>query len=220
MKNIIFIIQFISLLPTLAIADVPRFDVVKLRMDKTIVYLRFESRGLLKNGDFCYYDYQGEYLEEVKDVVNRIFKNPGVYTYYRELHKINVNNVPEIMDIPNENLFILKSEFKINNVVNPDSVEIISVENGNVYGYTYSDDLKEEDNTWLTKYKIEKLFEFDDGGICHMNMYAIEGAVNKQRKDALKVRMEKASKEWDNRIQEELKKLYKQKIIMIGFCSC
>ena len=62
----------------LATADIPVFDVVKLKMDNEIVYLRFESMGVLRNGDFCYYDYQGEYIGEVKDVVHRIFKNPGV----------------------------------------------------------------------------------------------------------------------------------------------
>lgn len=220
MKKILLVIQFFCLFPMLATADIPRFDVVKLRMDNAIVYLKFESMGVLKHGDFCYYDYQGEYVGEVKDVVYRILRNPGVYTYYKELHKLNVSNVPEILDSPKESLFILKAEFKINSVVNPDSVEIISAENGNIYGYTYSDDLKEEDNAWLTKYKIEKLIEFDDEGICHMYLYAIEGAVNRQRMDALKVRMENASKEGGNRIQEELQKLYKQKIIMIGFCSC
>jgi hypothetical protein len=105
-------------------------------------------------------------------------------------------------------------------VVNPDSVEIISVENGNVYGYTYSEDLKEEDNTWLTKYKIEKLFEFVDEGICHMNLYTIDGAVYEQRKRVLKDILDQAAKENSNRLQEELHKLYKQKIIMMGFCSC
>ena len=208
------------LLPMLATADIPVFDVVKLKMDNEIVYLRFESMGVLRNGDFCYYDYQGEYIGEVKDVVHRIFKNSGVYTYYRELHKIDVRNVPDIMDSPREILFILKSEFNIDRVVNPDSVEIISIENGNVYGYTYSDDLKEEDNTWLTKYKIEKLFEFVDEGICRMNLYAIDGAVNEQRKRVLKDILDQAAKENSNRLQEELHKLYKQKIIMIGFCSC
>ncbi len=208
------------LLPMLATADIPVFDVVKLKMDNEIVYLRFESMGVLRNGDFCYYDYQGDYIREVKEVVYRILANPGVYTYYKELHKINVNNVPDMLDSPKESLFVLKSEFHINRVVHPDSVEIISIENGNVYGYTYSDDLKENDNTWLTKYKIEKLFEFVDEGICHMNLYAIDGAVNEQRKRMLKDILEQAAKENSNRLQEELHKLYKQKIIMIGFCSC
>ncbi len=220
MKKIQFLIQLLSLAPMLAIADIPVFDVVKLKMDNEIVYLRYDSMGLLRNGDFCYYDYQDEYIGEVKDVVHRIFKNPGVYTYYRELHKIDVRNVPDIMDGPREILYILKSEFNIDKVVNPDSVEIISIENGNVYGYTYSDDLKEEDNTWLAKYKIEKLFEFKDEGICQMYVYAIEGAVNEQRKRVLKVKLDQAAKENSNRLQEELHKLYNQKIIMIGFCSC
>jgi hypothetical protein len=220
MKRILVLVQLSCLFPMLALADVPLFDVVKLRIGQEIVYLKFESMGVVKNGDFCYYDYQGEYVGEVTDVVYRILKNPGTYPCFKELHKINVNNVPDMLDSPKETLFVLKSEFKIDSVVNPNSVEIISVENGNVYGYTYSDDLKEEDNLWLTKYKIEKLFEFDDGGLCHMNLYAIDGAVNQQRKDALKVRMEKAAQEGSNRIQEELQKLYKQKIIMIGFCSC
>ena len=220
MKKILILFKLFCLTPLLAIADIPVFDVVKLKMDNEIVYLRFESMGVLRNGDFCYYDYQGEYIGEVKDVVYRIFKNPGVYTYYRELHKIDVRNVPDIMDGPKDILFILKSEFNIDKVVNPDSVEIISVENGNVYGYTYSEDLKEEDNTWLTKYKIEKLFEFVDEGICHMNLYAIDGTVNEQRKRVLKDILDQAAKENSNRLQEELHKLYKQKIIMMGFCSC
>jgi hypothetical protein len=113
MKKIQFLIQLLSLAPMLAIADIPLFDIVKLKMDNEIVYLRFESMGVLRNGDFCYYDYQGEYIGEVKDVVHRIFKNPGVYSYYRELHKIDVRNVPDIMDSPREILFILKSEFNI-----------------------------------------------------------------------------------------------------------
>ena len=220
MKKIQFLIQLLSLAPMLAIADIPLFDIVKLKMDNEIVYLRYESMGVLRKGDFCYYEYQGEYIGVVKDVVYRILKNPGVYSYYRELHKIDVRHVPDIMDGEKEILYILKSEFNINTVINPDSVEIISVENGNTYGYTYSNDLKEEDNTWLTKYKIEKLFEFVDEGICHMNLYAIDGTVNEQRKRVLKDILDQAAKENSNRLQEELHKLYKQKIIMIGFCSC
>ena len=220
MKKILLGIQLACLFPMLAMADVPRFDVVKLRIEKEIVYIRFESMGVVKNGDFCYYDYQGEYVGEAKDIVYRFLKNPEGITYYKELHKVNVKNVPDIFEGQKESLYILKSENKFNDVVNLDSVEIISVENGNVYGYTYSDDLSERDNEWLTKYKIEKLFEFKDEGICTMNIYAIDGAVNAQRKEALKARLGKASREGGNRIQEELQKLYKQKIIMIGFCSC
>ena len=77
----------------LATADIPVFDVVKLKMYNEIVYLRFESMGVLRNGDFCYYDYQGEYIGEVKDVVHRIFKNPGVYTYYRFSLFLNRNSI-------------------------------------------------------------------------------------------------------------------------------
>lgn len=220
MRKFLFLIQFFLLAPLMAIADVPVFDVVKLKMGNEIFYVKFESMGVLGNGDFCYYDYQGEYIREVKEVLYGVFNNPGVYPYYRELHKIDVRQVPGILDSPREFLFVLKSEFKIDRVIHPESVEIISVEHGNTYGYTYSDDLKEHDNAWLTKYRIEKLFEFDDGGICHMNLYAIEGAVDEQRKRVLKAKMDQASKEGGDRIQEELKKLYKQKIVMMGFCSC
>ena len=53
-----------------------------------------------------------------------------------------------------------------------------------------------------------------------MNLYAIDGAVNEQRKRVLKDILDQAAKENSNRLQDELHKLYKQKIIMIGFCSC
>jgi len=57
MKKIQFLIQLLSLAPMLAIADIPLFDIVKLKMDNEIVYLRYESMGVLRKGDFCYYEF-------------------------------------------------------------------------------------------------------------------------------------------------------------------
>lgn len=221
MKKTLILIHFICLLPFFATADIPLFDVVKVQIDDSIVFIKFESRGYLKNGDFCYYNYKNEYIGEVKEVVYRILKNPSNYYFYKELHRINVKNLSDGLDYAGSILYLFKAQIIIDPVVNFDKVKILSAENGNIYGHTSSEDLCESDNEWLTRYKFVNLFDFEiDNGFCNMSLYAIEGAVSLQRKNALKELMEKLSKGNSGKLQDELHKLYKQKIIMLGFCSC
>lgn len=64
------------------------FDVVKLKIDESFLYMRIQSKGLLKNGDFCYYNHKGEYLQEATDVIYTALKKPYLYDFYKELHAV------------------------------------------------------------------------------------------------------------------------------------
>ncbi len=116
---------------------------------------------------------------------------------------------------------MLKSRVEIEIISSIQDVEIISIENGNTYGYSYSEDLVENDNEWLVRNKFETIKEFQfSGDMCNMRLYAIEGQVGKSEIEEINKIIQEISEGDYEQLKTELHKLYKRKIIMLGFCSC
>src|SRR5688500_10854905 len=106
MSKFIFVFILSSLLSLSAKSDVPKFDIIKLKISNQIYFMSYESKGVLKNGDFCYYDYSGEYLSEVNSVVMLTLEYKDHYELHRELHKISLNNIPEYTNGTEEILYV------------------------------------------------------------------------------------------------------------------
>ncbi len=221
MNRILIFISVFCSSPFFSEADIPHFDVAKVKIENSIVYIKFESHGYLRNGDFCYYNYKNEYIGEVKDKVYNTLRNPRNYSFFKELHRINIKNLHYRLDNNLPTLYVFKHEIEIDPVANFNSVEIISVERGNMYGYVYSDDLCESDNEWLSKYKFQSLGRIElDNGFCDMTIYAIEGSTSPKKTNSILQKLQKAANENMETLKSELHALYKQRIIMLGFCSC
>lgn len=206
----------------MAFCDGGTADVISIKMSGHVYHFRIGSTGLLKNNDLCYYTYEGEYICEVKEVVKeylhdmRILRNGLLY---KQIDKINLTNIP-IEEKGNGILYIFKDPISLE----PDSVlaslEIISAENEFKYINIYSPDLEEKDNLWLEANPLEILFQYSAEN-CGMGLYTIKGKLTKSETDNLRTKIEglNRKKNWEL-YDEELKKLYRRKIIMLGYCDC
>ena len=67
--TIIIIVSF--QLPTILFGDVPHYDIIEVMFNNKKYFVEgyFNESGVLKNHDLCYYDYNGEYIGEVRDYV-------------------------------------------------------------------------------------------------------------------------------------------------------
>ncbi|MEP6793931.1 MAG: hypothetical protein ABJB16_06375 [Saprospiraceae bacterium] len=222
MKNITWLISFffLNLIPQFALCDGGSSDIISIKKNGQIFHFRIYSRGLLKDNDLCYYTYEGEYICEVKDAVKESLMTVYHYSdFYKTLDRINLVNIP-IENKGNGIIYILKDTISFE----PDSVlaslEVISAENEFKYINTYSPDLEEKDNLWLETNTFELLFSYTIP-ICDLSLYAIKGKLKISEKENLKMKIDNLVRKenWDL-YNEELKKLHKRKIIMLGDCHC
>ena len=209
-------------MPQIAFCDGGTMDVISIKKSGHLYHFRIVSIGLLKNNDLCYYTYEGEYICEVKDVVKEYLQEMSISHngyFYKILDRININNIP-IEQKGNGIIYILQDKISLE----PDSVlaslDIISAENEYKYINNYSPDLEEKDNLWLESNSFELLFEYS-AEMCEMGLYSIKGKLSKSAKENLKAKIEDwiRKENWDL-YNEELRKLYQRKIIMIGDCHC
>ena len=212
-------ISIIILLPRLCLCDGESFDVISLKKGGQIYHFRVESLGLLKNNDLCYYNYDGEYIGEVKDMVKSYLPREGYHGYYNTLERISLINLP-IENRFTRSLCILRDSVSFDPTSVLESLDIVSAENAYAYINMYSPDLEEKDNGWLNTNIFEALFEFSAEN-CDSRLYAIKGELSSSEAAHLKLKIEGLLRQdtWDL-FFEEISKLYKRKIIMLGFCHC
>lgn len=202
-------------------SDVPILDIAKVEIDGSKYYMRYQSQGLLKEGDLNYYNYFGDHQPTVEEVVKRELSYTKTYSFYKELHRVIIKNVPGGLDDTDGILYILKGEIEMSVDSIIDSIKILSAENGNFAGFIYSEDLSEVDNQWLTSNPIEEIYTFSGFVICNMSLYAIKGSVDEIMKREVIQKIDASIKQEErDLLEEELHKLYKRQVIMIGICSC
>ena len=200
--------------------DVGKFDIIHLDISGKTYFMRLYSHGILKNGDLCYYNHDNTYQGEVKNLVYNLFSQRSTVRLYKEVHRMQVRNIPEFLEQGDTTLFILKGEFELDVDTLKTLPKIVFAENGNTYGYTYSHVLTDHDNNWIRQNKFEILFSFRYD-ICDMKLYAIKGIVSENEKSELKHFFENIPEGDGHKvIQEKLEELHRQRIMMFGFCSC
>jgi len=201
-------------------ADIPQYDIVKLKINNKILYLKCESIGKLQNNDLCYYKYTGEYICEVKQVVFETIRKGG-FIFYSQLHYIDLHIFPH-ENLPLKALFILKGEIKLQVDLAKEKINLLEAFAGHGTGTVYTEDLNRLDNTWIKANKIVKLFDFTNNDPCKMTLYTIQGTITNEESEKLKTNiraMFKNERDGDQDLAKLLKKLYKRNIIMIGECS-
>lgn len=226
----IVLISFL-ILPLLTSADRPHYDIIEVMYNgkKYFIVEYFNEGGVLKNNDLCYYDYSGEYIGEVQDFVMLYRQNEDSITIYSSMEKINVRKLvcyEEYIDDETEHfddiLKIFNGEVRV--PINQFKKQFILVDayHGNTVGYTYTPDLKETDNIWLSQYPIENIFCLEGIDICHYSFFTIKGNLSKTDKIKLKDEMIYllSSNEMDSGFWEKISELNNRQIIMVGFCSC
>lgn len=121
----------------------------------------------------------------------------------------------------NKELYALQKQRELQDINYSENFELLSLTRGNTFGYIYSEDLKEDDNIWLEDYPIEKYFDLTNYEICEMSLYGIQGNYTNEEKEVLRKRLDKILKKYEaDEFKKELRKLYKENILMIDFCSC
>lgn len=219
MKNrLIIVLLFFS---TISYADFEVFDVAEIEINKHTYYLRYWSPGTLIEDCLCYRVYFEEGLVQGRDILAQYFRDGSNTTLHKEFHKINLDKIPELQWGTNDKLHILKKEISIDAIENIQDFQLKNITRGNAAGFTYSPDLNENDNTWLNDYSIEMYFKLFDYELCEMGIYGIKDNLSPEFKQELHDKLDALLKEYkQEEFHLELKKLYKEGIIMIGFCSC
>lgn len=202
-------------------ADVPRFDVIEFSNGSESLYIRTWSSGTLKNHDLCYYKWNGEYIDEVEHAIEKLFQQDSIEVF-DELVKIDLYKFDKRYGGCQDSvLYILNGLQKrpVDNLKN--SYSIVDAFNANTGGFCYTEELTNNDNIWLNDYPMEALFNLTDYELCNMVLYAIKNNVSKERKNKLRIELDSFLKVHDRKsYQKRLSELYKENIIMVGFCSC
>lgn len=202
-------------------ADIGSIDVFKISLDGEEYYFELGSRGILLDGDMCYYgsndksSYTGEVEIIIKKVLQDYLRKGHAPKLYKELHVIHMEKFKDY--IREDNLYLLKGQTKeLRSKEEIDRITFENAFNGNTVGYTYTTDLNRYDNSWIDDYELEKLFEkaYDE---CIIGVYSIKGNVNEAELEKLKKEFESINSYQD---KEYLFKLYQKNIIVIGTCSC
>ncbi|MBK8483157.1 MAG: hypothetical protein IPL31_02055 [Saprospiraceae bacterium] len=217
MRLILFILLTYN---TILKAYVGSYEIITIRSNKQIYYLKIDSRYDSISKDFNYFDHSGTFIESISDRIKVNFRNNNNFKLFKYLEIINLKAFREYaMD---NKLFILKSEVLHLPSGITDDFKIINAFHANTYGYTYSEDLLTEDNEWIKPHIIIKLWTFkDDDGYCHMNLYGPKNSLTHKQFEFYKNKINKTGRSiYDPEFVNILKILYRKKVIMIGQCSC
>lgn len=202
-----------------SMADVPSFDIAEIEINKQKYYLSFETPGHILGDEFCYYSYDFKFICDAEDVIERSLRNS--FQLFLELHIIDLAKFSQFYGEGNEQLFILKNQMPSDSIQYEGRFRIHKIIRGNTAGYVYSEELKASDNSWIAQSEIEAFFDLGGNEPCEMKVYGIKGSLSAEEKKKLKIKLDTfLIKSGFEEFQEELKKLYTSKIIMIGFCSC
>lgn len=216
------------------LGDIGHFDIYKIIWQQSEYFITLESPGLLKGDDLCYYDISGNYQMEVEGYIDGKLKNNVKVFMYTTLEEILIDSLKGAdgnsakLESP---VYVLKGC----STMTPDSIrgqyELISTRKGHTFGIESSKTVTEEDNKWINRSTMKSIF-FVGNGECMYNFYCSDiepgskPAVN--LKNELQGLMPKIEGELDNELNMEREKqfrwrveeLVKEKILMVGGCSC
>jgi hypothetical protein len=201
-------------------ADVGRFEIITIQYNITLYYLKVDSRYDSISKDLNYFDDKGNFRQSINDRVKNCFSGREKFNLFKSLEIIELKYFKDYAG--DKRLYILKSEV----IHIPDELlnkfKIIKAFQANEYGYTYSEDLKTEDNEWIKNRGITKLWTFiDEDGFCKMNLYGVRYGISKKQLQFYKNQIKKIRKSTsDSEFVKMLNGMYKEKVIMIGDCSC
>lgn len=222
MKRTVVVTTIMLCIVAFGYCDVPKYDIAELDIGGQHYYIKFESRGILKNDNKSYYSYQNEYCCEAEDVIGEVLNDMYDFEFYKQLDKVEFKYFPGIAEHSDSILFILRDPIKLINETFRNKYLILSIQNGCHYGYAYTEELCNDDNTWLKANPLECIFELNDiSGMCYIKIFAIKGDLNYDQIIRLKAKLEGFLSRGDLLPpRDELSKLYKKHIIMMGMCSC
>jgi hypothetical protein len=224
----LMILGFI-LIAKVAFCDTPITDIIEVlyKNKKYYVAETFMERGVLKNHDLCYYDYNGEYIGEVYDIVNMCIKEDDSIALYATIERINIAKLNCYSDDSSPDYFdnVLKKfddGITISGKKFKNNFKLLDAYHGNIGLYRFTEGLKESDNIWIDNNKIENLFCLRDQAICTYGFFAIRGRLNSAEKNKLKKELVHllSSEEFYDKFLIKVEELYKKQIIMVGHCSC
>jgi hypothetical protein len=207
-------------------ADPSQEYVATFSMDSEIYHFRFVTKfinehtdGSQFKSDFCFYDTKGKYIDESRNIIIKSIKSMAKsdsITVYRKMFKLKFNNFKEIPEMIDKPLCIYhdKLNISINDFIN--YTELINVENANMEGFYYSDELNANDTTWIYKNTIVKLFDIEDYECCAQSFYTIKGSISNIKKEKTFKTLDSLTRNGFYKEYEiEKSKLYNEKIIMI-----
>lgn len=201
-------------------ADVGRFEIITIQYNSTLYYLTVDSRYDSISKDLNYFYDKGTFRQSINERVKNCFNGKEKFNLYKTLEIIELKYFKDYAQ--GKRLYILKSE--VLHLPNGlfDKFKIINAFIANDYGFTYSEDLKTEDNQWIKNQSITKLWTFkDEDSFCKMNLYGVKNGITKEQLQFYKNQIKKVRKStFDSEFVKLLNGMYKEKVIMIGFCSC
>ncbi|MEO5905163.1 MAG: hypothetical protein ABIQ11_00440, partial [Saprospiraceae bacterium] len=130
-------------------------DIISFSIDRVQCYIRVQSQGLLKNNDFCYYNGDGKYVEEVSRVFLQYVDHNYELDIYTSLEIIDLS-FDSIFAVENK-LYILKDEIKFERSLVKEKYKFIFAINASSLRFIHTLDLQETDNKWIRQHQMEVL---------------------------------------------------------------
>jgi len=204
-----------------AIASDYGSEIITASFNKSLYYLVIYDRGDSVSKDLKYYSESGEFIQNVLDRVRNSFNEIEGIKIYKNLEIINLSKFEGYSGAENE-LFILNNQLIHLPSGFIENIKVIDVIKSYNQNYTFSPDLKTEDNEWISKSRIKKYWDFDDGEVyCQMSLFGIEDSISTEQLNIYKSKLNEMWRSPYNPVFIEfLKVLYRQKIIVIGICTC
>lgn len=193
-------------------------EIITVSFKKTKYYCLIYAKGDSVSKDLKYYNNSGEFIQNVSDRVKECFKKTNAIRIYKnieiiDLSKFNGYNEQE------KKLYILNNQLIHLPIDFIDNIKVLNLMKGNSEHFIYSPDLKTEDNEWISRSRIKKYLDFDDGEICNMSLFAIKDSISSEHVKFYKSKLIELRSPDNPEFIEFLKVLYRQKIIVIGFCD-
>ncbi|WP_020538642.1 hypothetical protein [Lewinella cohaerens] len=216
------------------LGDIGHFDIYKIIWQERVCFITLASPGLLKDNDLCYYDRSGNYRMEVNDYIDKQLKNNVKVFMYTDIEKILVDSLRRsdgtFAELASP-IYVLKGWSPMVADSIRGQYELISASKGHTFGTESSQTVTEEDNKWIHKRTMKNIFSVGNGE-CTYNFYSSDiepgsrPAVN--LKNELQGLMPKGddgldlelNTEREKQFRRRVEELVKEKIFMLGGCSC
>ncbi|MEM7298862.1 MAG: hypothetical protein AAF391_11420 [Bacteroidota bacterium] len=214
-------------------SDIGHFDIFELRWQGQKYYVTLESRGVLKDNDLCYYDYNGNYKMEVEDFLDQWFSRIEEVFTYTGLEEIHLDSIMSESGYANfeSPIFILKDWHPVSTDSIRGKYELLGARKGHTFGVESSQTITEKDNEWINRSTMRYAFGVDNGE-CFYRFYSSNIQVGSKMAIVLQKELQElmpiGEGEYDReldatrerRFRRRVEELVAEKILMVGACSC
>ena len=217
MLRILFLLFFSS---SQLNADVGRFDIIEIRYSNQIYFTKIWSNGILKDNDLRYYSWDNIYINDVGYYFAEHLVETDTIDLYKSLVKFDLFKIEKQYELDSI-LYLFKDLERVSVSDLISDYDIVNAYSGNTFGFTSTNNISNDDNLWISESNVEVLFDFEDYELCSMKLYGIKDELSECRIEELRVEIDSLLKNFMYKeFHKLLNEVLKEKIVMIGTCSC